>query len=111
MKRTMMLLSGGVLTLGCASQSNVLKAKEPVATQAALTRGRFEMSCPTANAVVLSEDYIQPPQTRWGAVGITREEYTIGLEGCDKKEVYVVLCQEGTETCFAAHRNDVNQPR
>ena len=104
-------LCGGLLTFGCASQSTVLKTKEPVATQTALTRGRFEMNCPTATAVILSQDYIQPPQARWGAVGITREEYTIGVEGCDKKDVYVVLCQEGTESCFASHRNDVNQAR
>ena len=105
-RMTMLILLAGAV--GCATESNLLKSKEPIATQTALTRGRFEMNCPTATAVILSEDYIQPPQRMWGAYGITRTEYTVGIEGCDKKDVYVVLCQEGSDSCFAAHRSDVN---
>jgi hypothetical protein len=89
----------------CASQSSFLKSKEPTATETALVRGRFDLNCPAAIAVVLSEDYIQPAvEGRWATAGVTRAEYTIGVEGCDKRETYVVMCQEGTTTCFAASR-------
>jgi hypothetical protein len=34
--------------------------------------------------------------------GVTRLEYTVGVEGCGQHRVYVVMCQEGTSSCFAA---------
>jgi hypothetical protein len=33
---------------------------------------------------------------------MTRLEYTIGVEGCNQRRTYVIICQQGTETCFAA---------
>jgi hypothetical protein len=63
------------------------------------------MNCPTATGSVLSSDYIQPAiQGPW-LNGLQRVEDTIGVEGCNKREVYVVLCQVGTDTCFAANPN------
>ena len=35
--------------------------------------------------------------------GLNRVEYTVGVKGCDRRATYVVLCQEGTDTCFAAN--------
>jgi hypothetical protein len=35
--------------------------------------------------------------------GLTRAEYTVGVAGCNQRTTYVVLCQEGTDTCFAAN--------
>jgi hypothetical protein len=106
LKRMVRLLwIGSVALAACASQSSFLKSKEPTATETALVRGRFDLNCPAAVAVVLSEDYIQPAvEGRWATVGVTRAEYTIGVEGCDKRETYVVMCQEGSSTCFAASR-------
>jgi hypothetical protein len=42
--------------------------------------------------------------------GVTRLEYTVGVEGCGKHEVYVVMCQEGSTTCFASesHGREAN---
>lgn len=86
----------------CATQTQQLDTRQGGATQAALERGRFELNCPTATATVLSRDYIQPAiQGPWVA-GLNRVEYTVGVEGCNKRTVYVVLCQMGTSTCFAA---------
>jgi hypothetical protein len=63
------------------------------------------MNCPTATGSVLSSDYIQPAiQGPW-LNGLQRVEDTIGVEGCNKREVCVVLCQVGTDTCFAANPN------
>ena len=90
------------VTAGCATQQQQLAAKQPEAIDAALQRGRFDLNCPTATGTVLSQDYIQPAiQGPW-VNGLTRVEYTIGVEGCNQRRTYVVICQEGTATCFAA---------
>lgn len=88
---------------GCASQQQQLAQRQPAAMQAALQRGRFDLNCPAATATVLSQDYIQPAiQGPW-VNGLNRVEYTVGVAGCDQRTTYVVICQEGTETCFAAN--------
>src|SRR5271165_7688777 len=106
--RVTLLCIAAVGAAACASQSSFLKSKEPTAVQTALARGQFDLNCPTAVPMVLSEDYIQPAvEGRWATSGVTRAEYTIGIEGCNKRETYVVMCQEGSSTCFAASRGGV----
>jgi hypothetical protein len=103
MKRTF-AAALALATAACASQSQFLQSKQPSAVETALARGRFDLNCPTATAVVLSSDYIQPVATGpWVGAGITRAEYTIGVEGCGQRKTYVVMCQDETSTCFAAH--------
>jgi len=93
------------VTAGCATQNQLLTQRQGSATQTALQRAQFEMNCPSATATVLSSDYIQPAiQGPWVG-GLQRVEYTVGVEGCGKREVYVVLCQMGTNTCFSANPN------
>jgi len=90
------------LASGCATQQQMLNARQPEAVQTALQRGRFDLGCPAATATVLSQDFIQPAiQGPWVS-GLQRVEYTIGIEGCNQRKTYVVICQEGTDTCFAA---------
>ena len=102
---TLLALCVAVVAVGCASQNQLLAQKQGSAQQAALTRARFEMDCPTATGTILSSDFIQPAiQGPWVG-GLQRVEYTVGVEGCGKREVYVVLCQVGTDTCFAANPN------
>lgn len=96
---------------GCATQQQQLTQKQPAAIEAALQRGRFDLNCPAATATVLSQDYIQPAMQGPWMGGLNRVEYTIGVEGCNNRTTYVVLCQEGTETCFAAHPGDRMQGR
>jgi hypothetical protein len=94
-----------VVASGCASQQQLLNQKQGGAVEAALQRARFEMNCPSAMATVLSSDYIQPAiQGPWVS-GLQRAEYTIGVEGCGQRHTYVVMCQVGTDTCFAANPN------
>jgi hypothetical protein len=107
MTKPWMLLALCVVAVitGCATQNQLLTQRQGTATQTALQRAQFEMNCPSANATVLSSDYIQPAiQGPW-LNGLQRVEYTVGVEGCGKREVYVVLCQVGTSTCFAANPN------
>jgi len=96
-------------TMGCATESQLLTQKQGGAVQTALERGRFELNCPAATATVLSSDFIQPALQGagpWMVGGLERVEYTVGVAGCDQRKTYVVLCQVGTETCFAAHTGD-----
>jgi hypothetical protein len=88
---------------GCATQSQQLDTRQGGATQTALARGRFELNCPTATATVLSRDYIQPAIQGPRVAGLNHVEYTVGVAGCNQRTTYVVLCQEGTSTCFAAN--------
>jgi hypothetical protein len=100
------LLAVACLSLaGCMTQQQQLTQRQPNAEQVALQRAQFDMNCPSATATVLSSDYIQPAiQGPWVA-GLTRLEYTIGVEGCGQRTTVVVMCQEGTETCFATNPN------
>jgi hypothetical protein len=91
------------VTAGCASQRQQLDTRQDGAVQTALQRGRFDLSCPSASATVLSRDYIQPAVNGPWVSGLTRVEYTVGVAGCERRTTYVVMCQEGTETCFAAN--------
>ena len=91
---------------GCATQKATLAQKQDAAIQTALERGRFDLNCPSATATVLSSDFIQPAVQGPWVSGLERAEYTIGVAGCNQRNTYVVLCQVGTETCFAAHPRD-----
>jgi hypothetical protein len=104
MSRRSAILPSLALLVGCASQAQFLASREPTATETALARGRFDLSCPAATAVVLSSDHIQPAVSGMyaGLGGISRAEYTIGVEGCGRKRVYIVICQDEASTCFAA---------
>jgi hypothetical protein len=91
------------IAIGCATQQQMLNQRQPTAIDTALKRARFDLNCPSATGTVLSQDFIQPAvQGPWVA-GMTRVEYTIGVEGCNQRTTYVVICQEGTDTCFAAN--------
>ena len=92
--------------MGCATENQVLTQKQDGAVQTALQRGRFEFNCPAATATVLSSDFIQPALQGPYVGGLERVEYTIGVAGCNQRKTYVVLCQVGTDTCFAAHPGD-----
>src|SRR5262245_2040828 len=92
-----------VLTAGCPSQQQQLAARQEGAGQTALQRGRFDLNCPAATATVLSRDYIQPAVQGPWVNGLERVEYTVGVAGCNQRTTYVVMCQIGTDTCFAAN--------
>jgi len=87
---------------GCATQAKILQRKQATAVQKAVDRGKFDLDCPAATGVVISQEMIQPAiqGPRFG--GIHRAEYTIGVQGCGKRQTYIVICPEGGEVCFAA---------
>jgi hypothetical protein len=100
---TALAVAAAIGLAACASQQQQLDQRQDVAVQTALQRGRFDLNCPTATAVVLSKDFIQPAVQGPWVSGLERLEYTIGIEGCDQRTTLVVICQQGTNTCFAAN--------
>jgi hypothetical protein len=104
-KRGMLLRLSAVVAIaaGCATQTQMLDQRQDGAVQTALARGRFDLNCPSATATVLSRDFIQPAVQGPWVSGLERIEYTVGIAGCNQRSTYVVICQEGTDTCFAAN--------
>jgi len=101
--RSLSLAAVALAGVSCAYQQKMLDDKQETAVQAALARGRFDLNCPSATATVLSRDFIQPAiQGPWVS-GLERVEYTVGVAGCNDRTTYVVMCQEGSDSCFAAH--------
>ena len=110
--RALVVLCGAaVVVTACPSQTQTLANKQGAATEAALQRGRFELNCPSATATVLLSDYLQPAVQGPWVSGLQRAEYTVGVEGCNQRTTFVVLCQVGTDTCFAANPRDQFRPR
>jgi hypothetical protein len=87
-----------VLIAGCQSQAQILANEQTTAAELATRRGQFEMNCPQAKGMVLSSTMLQP--VVWG--GMERAEYTVGVDGCGQRKIYVVICQAGSSNCFAA---------
>jgi hypothetical protein len=106
-----LMLGAGVLALGagCQTTQQMLDAGQSNAMETALRRGRFDLGCPGATAMLLSDDFIQPAVQGPWVMGISRMEYTVGIEGCGQRTTLVVMCQEGSQTCFAANPRGENQ--
>lgn len=97
------IVAGLAIAAACASTQQMLANQQGTAVETALARGRFDLGCPAATATVLSSDFIQPAiQGPWVS-GIERLEYTVGIEGCGQRTTVVVMCQEGSSTCFATN--------
>jgi hypothetical protein len=92
---------------GCASEATFLDSKQSTAVETALARGKFDLNCPAAQGSVLSRQFIQAPVTgpRMAAMGVDRAEYTVGVQGCDQRGTYMVVCSQGTEGCIAGDRS------
>jgi hypothetical protein len=91
------LAIGMPILAGCQTQGQILANDQDTAVQTALRRARFELNCPDATASVLSSEMLQP--ALWG--GMERAEYTVGISGCSKRAVYLVVCPN-SGGCFAA---------
>ena len=77
---------------GCATQQQVLDQTQPAALGAAQNRAQFELNCPNVTTSILSRKMIEPVVPR----GIERVEYTIGVEGCGKRSVYMAVCPDSS---------------
>jgi hypothetical protein len=102
MNRTLLFGLAPAGLAGCATDQQLLDKQEPEAVETALKRARFEMGCPEATGHTLSREIVKPAinAPRYG--GVTRAEYTIGIEGCGKRMTSVVVCAIEGSGCFAA---------
>jgi hypothetical protein len=93
-KRVLSVL--GVCTLmgvsGCATQQQMLDQSQSAALGAAQSRAQFELNCPNVTTSILSRKMIEPVVPR----GIERTEYTVGVEGCGKRSVYMAVCPDSS---------------
>ncbi len=101
MLKTCTLLILVVLLAGCATQTDFLNSKQPMAMETAVNRARFEMNCPEATGTILSRNVIQPTYQGPWVGGIERAEFTIGVEGCGKRASLVVICPQYGVGCYA----------
>ena len=98
---TIVLLLAILAAAGCMSQAQYLASKQPTAIQAAVSRGQFEMNCPSATGQVLSQEVTQPALQGPIVQGEERGLFTIGVAGCNQRRVYQVLCPMGGDSCTA----------
>ena len=87
---------------GCVSQNQMLDNAQTMAVQTAVNRGQFDMQCPSATGIVISREVVQPALQGPWVNGIQRAEFTVGVEGCNRRKSYIVVCPEGGNGCFAA---------
>jgi hypothetical protein len=99
---TLLILIAALAVAGCATQSQFLASKQATAMQTAVSRAQFDLNCQEVTPTLLSKDVIQPTYQGPWVGAIQRAEYTIGVTGCGKRHMYVVVCPEGGEGCFAA---------
>ena len=93
----------GLLAAGCVSQAQMLDNMQATAIQTAVSRGQFELNCPSATGTIISREMVQPAfQGAFMMNAIQRAEYTVGVAGCGKRTTFVVICPEGGDGCFAA---------
>jgi hypothetical protein len=91
-----------LIAAGCASQSQFLDSRQAMAMQTAVSRGQFQMNCPSATGTILSREVIQPAIQAPALGGLQRAEFTIGVAGCGQRSTFVVVCPEEGDGCFAA---------
>ena len=96
------------LLAGCQSGPPFIDAAQPEAVNMAVRRAQFQMNCPGATGQVISRETLQPVVQTFRFSGPERAEYTIGVAGCGKRVMYVVICPDNGSGCFAGGaRNDV----
>ena len=98
----LLTLAATTALTGCVSQTQFLDNKQGMAIQTASKRAQFELNCQDTTASVISREVIQPALQGPWVNGIQRAEFTIGIRGCDKKAMFVVICPDGGEGCYAA---------
>jgi uncharacterized protein YceK len=99
--RVLLTLIAATTLTGCVSQTQFLDSKQGMAIQTATGKAQFELNCQQTEATVISREVVQPALQGRFVNGIQRAEFTIGVRGCDKKAMFVVICPDGGEGCFA----------
>lgn len=105
------------LLTGCVTDAEFLAQNSSAALRAAEARGGFELACSGAQSQVLSQKIIQGVQGGYGwrnpgAWAGPWTEYTIGVSGCGKRVVYMVVCRdENSCNAFSQTASILDAPR
>ena len=98
----LLAMAACLLGAGCASGPPFIDQMQPEAVSMAVRRGQFEMNCPAATGEVISRETLQPVVQTFRYTGVTRAEYTVGVNGCNQRAMYIVICPDnGSGSCFA----------
>jgi hypothetical protein len=82
---TIWALIGILGAAGCMTEGQFLASRQPTAIQSAVSRGQFEMNCPSATGEVLSQEFTQPAIQGPLVQGESRGLFTIGVAGCGQR--------------------------
>ncbi|AYV23845.1 MULTISPECIES: hypothetical protein [Vibrio] len=87
MKTKLLLISTltSIFMMGCTSTQEFLNENQSMATEAAMNRAKFELSCQTVQTTVLNKKTID-------LYRYEVPQYQVGVSGCGKKVVYLVNC-------------------
>jgi hypothetical protein len=97
--------------VGCAAtQNQSLAIRQDLAMQTAVSRAQFEMNCQEVTPVLISEETVQPVLQEPSVNESQRAEYTIGVSGCNKSTIFIVICLEGDKGCLAAAPGRFSSP-
>ena len=80
--------------------SPALKAKETMATEAALKRARADLACPATTATLVSAQRLKPNFPGPRVKSPDRGEFAIEASGCGKRQALRVICAEDTTDCY-----------
>jgi hypothetical protein len=103
LRQKVLLAVALLFATGCANHQEMLARSQAMAMQTAVDRGQFEMNCSSATAAIISRDVLKPVKPVLQgplANGFPGAKYTIGVEGCNKHNTYVVTCPQGGNGCF-----------
>lgn len=107
-QRIALALAAAAALAGCASGPPFIDQAQPEAVNMAERRGQFELNCKQVTTDVVSRETLQPLVQTFRYSGPQRAEYTIGVAGCGKRVLYVVICPDNGSGCFAGGaRNDL----
>ena len=98
---TISMVLAALAAAGCMTEGQFLASRQPTAIQVAVSRGQFEMNCPSATGEVLSQEVTQPALQGPIVQGEERGLFTIGVAGCGQRRVYQVFCPMGGDSCTA----------
>ncbi len=87
MNKKLLLISlmTSLATMGCTSTQEFLNEHQSMASEAALNRAKFELSCQTVETTILNKKTID-------LYRFEVPQYQVGVSGCGKKAVYQVNC-------------------
>ena len=88
-----------LLAAACASQKTDVADRQGTALQTALVRGRSDLGCPSATALLLSSGLADPTAEADRDRSAERFAYTFGIEGCGTHTTIVVTCERDSSAC------------